>query len=261
MKAVTVSVKVADGTVKTFEAELADDGKWSAQIPAGTLADGEHRVEASARDKKGRSGTASVIVQIDSRGPTVLVSVPSSYGTGADAFTTSDTLTVKGETWDASPLSRVELQILNLAGEVLATKTAEGTASWSAKISYGPGKDVILADGEYRFVVNAYDRAGNLNTRFFHVQDVWAALTEGVSTSDADMDTIGKADQQGGSFPGDWSQVLAGAFTAFPFLVNSQVPLVSIATPTIGSKIIGAATTASGSATVTGARVAKILWP
>ncbi|MFA6508358.1 MAG: hypothetical protein WCT14_19810, partial [Treponemataceae bacterium] len=266
LKSVSAKVVLSDGRNIVREASLAADGAWTLSFPAyaydqvNGIPDGERRIEVTATDQKGRTTVNSLVIFMDTIGPTVVVTVPSSYGTGANQFVTSDSITVKGEAWDSSPFSKVELSILDASGNALITKTADGTASWNAKITYGADKDIVMLDGAYKFIVRAYDRAGNASTRFFHIQDVWAALTTGVTTSQADIDTIGKADQLNGVFPGDWAAVKASAFTAFPFEVNNKVPEVSITTPAAGSLVGGDATTAIGVATVNGARIVKILW-
>lgn len=270
VKSVSAKVTLSDRTI-TRDAVLADNGAWSlvfpayAEDPANGIPDGERRIEVTATDMKGRNTVGSVVVFMDTIGPTVVVTVPSSYGSGESRFVVSDSISVKGEAWDVSPFSRVELSILSDAGDALFAKTADGTASWSARINLGSGKDLELADGSYRFVVRAFDRAGNPSTRFFHMQDVWAALSPGTATSAADIDTIGKADQLGAAFPGNWAAVEAGAFVSFPFVVNNQLPEVSFTSPTPAAAAPdlfgGDAMTAGGVAVPSlGARIVKVFW-
>lgn len=271
LNSVSAKVTLGDGRTIVRTAAPTPEGAWTLAFPAYAedqadgIPDGERRIEITADDQKGRTTTSSVVVFMDTAGPSVVVNVPASYNADTNQFVVSDSITVKGESWDASPFSKVELSVLSESGETLFTKTADGTASWSAKITLGAGKDIALDDGSYRFAVRAYDRAGNPSRRFFHIQDVWAALSSGTATSAADIDTIGKADQLGSAFPGDWAAVEASAFTSFPFIVNNQLPEVSFTSPTPAAAVPdlfgGDAITAGGVAVPSlGARIVKVYW-
>ena len=178
------------------------DNAWSVDLPSGNLApadaedlpEGERPVTFTARDATGKESEALLIVYVDNTAPTVLVTVPQSYGSP----TVSDYIDIKGEAWDASPITSVRVRLLEndgltpVAGLPEAEKTANGTNTWSVRFVVTPLAESVTP---YKYTVTVTDKAGNASSYYYHSQDVWD-LVEAGELFPA-MDDIGRVDQTG----------------------------------------------------------------
>ena len=172
---------VVDGT--SFPATVAG-GSWSVTIPAGQgaagISDGRKTITAVARDAAGKDRSAAIAVNVDNTPPFVLLTVPQGYGSAAGTYT--GYIDFKGETWDPSPISKVEVVVIdkNTKAE-LKRKEAEGSNTWSVRFNIGAGQDLPFTAGEsgntYYYYVEATDGAGNVNAFAFHSQDVYNLMT------------------------------------------------------------------------------------
>lgn len=163
-------------------------GSWSVTLPVAKavsggsgLAEGDTKISALAVDDSGKIRTAETEVYVDNIGPFVLITVPQSYGSAASTYT--GYVDFKGETWDASPVSKVEVVVVDKTSKAeLKRKTAEGTSSWSVRFTIGAGKDLELADKTaYDYYVEATDRAGNVNGYAYHSQDIYDLMDQSMT--------------------------------------------------------------------------------
>ena len=173
-------------------------GKWSAQVGP-LVEDGRQVFTATATDKAGKSGVANLSLNVDRRAPSVLVSSPQGYGSGRPSQTSY--IDIKGEVYDASTISRVEVELLDPSNAIVKTKTADGTNSWSVRflLGDGPADDLAPLDGAvYRYDVKVTDAAGNVNAYYYHAQDFYAVLA--ADETFPAMSDIGKTDQAGSGY-------------------------------------------------------------
>ncbi|MCW8966315.1 MAG: Ig-like domain-containing protein, partial [Candidatus Pacearchaeota archaeon] len=189
IKSIVVSYQGNSATVtKTV---VAAEGKWSVSIPTGTtlaanLAEGRQTISVVVTDESDKSTGTTVPVFVDNIAPTVLVTVPQVYG--ASTSIVSDYIDIKGEVWDQSPIESVNVSIVGVPG---STKLCSGTYTWSVRLVVS-----TLAEETFNYMVEVVDRAGNINTYYYHSQDIWElvqALPAG--TLFPSMDEIGKLDQ------------------------------------------------------------------
>ncbi|MBE3063702.1 MAG: Ig-like domain repeat protein, partial [Spirochaetes bacterium] len=172
------------------------NGSWSFDIPTGpggaeNLPDGEQHIVVTAKDGSGKESQAELIAYIDNTPPTVLLTVPQGYGTSKP--TTSDYIDIKGEVWDRSPVTEVNVSVFNTSGSVMETRHADGTNTWSTRF-LTTGYTASATD-PYTYSVEAKDKAGNANTYYYHSADIWALLTTYGGTLFPATDEIGKVDQ------------------------------------------------------------------
>ena len=213
------------------QAALAGDsssGTWSFSVPSGTkngITDGSSTIVATARDDSGKTTAVEINVIVDNIAPTILVTVPSTYGTTIP-YSTSNYLEIKGEVYDPSPVTKVEVTLVDGAGNPVLTqadgktalwKTTNGTNSWNTRIVYGTGTgaDIDLANfvnKTLRYVVRATDKAGNVSTQYYHVQDFNQYLTTGALFPATD--DLGKYDQKGTVLTIGTATVTPGSSTA-----------------------------------------------
>jgi hypothetical protein len=217
---VTLSYPKASGG----QAALAVDssgGTWSFSVPSGTadgIVDGSSTLVATARDDSGKTTSVEINVNVDNIAPTILVTVPSSYGT-AVPYSTSSYLEIKGEVYDPSPVTKVEVTLYDGSTPLIPWKTANGTNSWNTRIVYGATADVDLTNlvnKTLRYAVRATDKAGNVSTRYYHVQDFNPYLTTGALFPATD--DIGKYDQKG-------TPLVIGAASLTPGSATAVLPL------------------------------------
>ena len=166
--------------------------------------DGEILVALKATDGFNKSVDQTTPVFIDNKAPTVLVTAPLTRNSGTPPQYTNS-IDLKGEVYDQSPLVDVSVTLLKPDGSVLAgPQKADGTNTWTTRFNL---KDEIsgdplipgLADGTiYRYKVDVTDAAGNQNTYYFHRQDVMTLKNNVNPTAPfPSMNEIGLIDQNG----------------------------------------------------------------
>jgi hypothetical protein len=210
-------IRKDDGSFIIRDITPRADGTWSVDFDvarnlaaSNPVPDGERTIEIVARDAKGWETIRSIVVFVDTKNPTVLVTVPVSYDGNAESIVTSTYISVKGESWDATGVESVQVSIydgIDISSEPLLTKTADGTATWGVRFIYG--LDIPAVDGLYSFSVVATDKAGNASEVFYHVNDFWDHWEPAFAGSPLPaIDAIGRLDQQGTDVDGLDSSVL-----------------------------------------------------
>lgn len=163
VKSVTLTL---DG--KTYEQALKKDGTWAFTIDTTTFEDGEKDIALRITDTSAQKKTEEkkLLLNFDNSAPTVLVTVPQSYG---DDSRFNKTITIKGEAADVFRIEAVRVKIYSAGGGQINTDddTADGTVSWNYSYSFQDGDD-----GTYYVVVEAEDYAGNINRYFYHRKDL-----------------------------------------------------------------------------------------
>ena len=219
VKAVYVDI-LQNNEVKTTVPATYSDGSFFAEVftldenDQVIVPDGQVTLRVRALDQRAldntndsnivrQSGVSNVAVIVDNRAPTTLVTVPQFLAEpGEDLYPlTSTYFVIKGEAWDPSGIAKVDVLILDVDQKVLARKTAEGTASWMTRFTYGNSTDfpIALANGLYSYRVIVTDKAGNNSSAFYHYEDIAAIRSSG--SDFPSVDEIGRADQLGESPP------------------------------------------------------------
>ncbi len=90
-------------------------GSWNVTIPAGKgaagVSDGRKTITAVARDAAGKDRSAEIAVNVDNAPPFVRLTGPQGYGSAAGTYT--GYIDFKGETWDPSPITKVEVVVID----------------------------------------------------------------------------------------------------------------------------------------------------
>ncbi|HRS66489.1 MAG TPA: hypothetical protein P5519_11455, partial [Spirochaetia bacterium] len=167
--------------------------------------DGEILVALKATDGFNKSVDQTTPVFIDNKAPTVLVTAPLTRNSGTPPQYTNS-IDLKGEVYDQSPLVDVSVTLLKPDGSILAgPQKADGTNTWTTRFNLkdeGTGNELIpgLADGAiYHYRVDVTDAAGNQNSYYFHRKDINAIKANG--TPFPSMNEIGRIDQNGTTGP------------------------------------------------------------
>lgn len=179
---------------------------WSLDLDtqaAGGPVDGKDSITVAASDASGKVTTDTVLVYVDNKAPTVLVTSPSSYGASPPTY--SDFVDIAGDAWDASPISRVDLTLHYTLGAQAhtITKRADGTNSWSVRFflkdtASGPLHSTDSPVLSYSVAVT--DTAGNVNTSYYHSQDIYQIINAlGAGTLFPTTLELGQLDQGGTS--------------------------------------------------------------
>jgi hypothetical protein len=195
LKLKSVSLRYPTASGDKVQDVTVTNGSWSADLPSGFdpstqaplgLSEGKVTVLASATDGSGKVTTDSVLLYIDNKAPTVLVTSPTSYSAASPPIY-SDYVDVKGEVWDASPVAQVNvtLHYTGLTDHQVHTvsKLADGTNTWSVRFLLKTGGTGGLTLGAsdtgtvLSYSVAVTDQAGNVNTYYYHTQDIYTILT------------------------------------------------------------------------------------
>ena len=195
-----VSLKVswqgASGTREREAISSLNGTSWSLELTSGTdgdLPEGTNNVTVEVADGSGKTASQTMLVYIDNKPATVLVTYPLSHGNMGstnDQFRPGVTsgLDVKGEVYDESPITSVVVSVLKADGSsliptepknALFTKTADGTNTFSVRfpLKTNPEASAYLNDQQtYLYQVTATDLAGNQNSVYYHSQDVFTLL-------------------------------------------------------------------------------------
>lgn len=199
---VLITLKKRSGEVVLEQEVPVTDKTYSLTLDtsSGTY-DGEILVTAKATDGFNKSVDQTTPVFIDNKAPTVLVTAPLTRNSGTPPQYTNS-IDIKGEVYDQSPLIDVSVTLLKPDGSVLAgPQKADGTNTWTTRFNLkdeNTGTELIpgLVDGTvYRYKVDVTDAAGNQNTYYFHRYDINQLKLIGVPFPS--MNEIGKIDQEG----------------------------------------------------------------
>ena len=200
------------GSTKTygpFSASLSGND-WTYDVPlliggggyltgASLLPDGDYNVTVSATDKSGHISTTDVVYTIDTTSPTVLLTSPTTYATSPQF---SQTITIKGEVYDATTLSSVYVYLYDYEGNIVAQTLAEGTNTFIATFTnptdvfdYDNTNDETKAKTTYYYAAVATDAGGNQNTYDFHRCDIANLVAKYEGSSFPSINAIGSLDQ------------------------------------------------------------------
>jgi hypothetical protein len=175
---------VANAITSTLSADSSASVTWSVTIPITggdtAIADGGQTFSITVTDSSGKTTIITHFLYIDNSAPVVLINAPQGYGNASDRTTISNYLDVEGKAYDinASPIASVVVSITNTSGTTLATKTATGDNTWSARFVIGTDVPAssFTDNGIYRILVSVTDKAGNVNPYCYHEQDIWDLL-------------------------------------------------------------------------------------
>jgi len=141
-------VELFDGTKSVGFATAGVDGKYS--ITTTTLLDGVHKLTVKATDLAGNTSVASAILTVttDTVGPSVPVLTTKTSAVNTNAPTIAGT----GE-------ANAIVKITDDKNALYGTVIADATGKWSFTVSK------LLADGDYKFIAEAQDVAGNSSAK------------------------------------------------------------------------------------------------
>ena len=155
---------------------------WSIDLTSGSngdLPEGKNVITVDATDASGKTASKELLVYIDNKPPTVLVTDPSGHGSLRPSAT--DYIDIRGEVDDQSPIVSVVVSLLGADGSTLLAKTSDGTSSFCVRIPLesDPASTYLIDQTIYRYKVTATDSAGNQNSYYFHKQDLASLLPAG----------------------------------------------------------------------------------
>ena len=171
---------------------------WSVDLSTSTakaLEEGQNILTVVASDASGKTATDSRLVYMDNVPPTVLVTYPLSHGPDDSLLPRfTDTIDLKGEVYDQSPISAVTVTLLDGAGTTLESKTADGTNTWSVRFALLNA--LPLADGTtYYYQVQTTDAARLTNAWYYSSNDIYGLLP--ANTPFPTVTELGKLDAAG----------------------------------------------------------------
>ncbi len=159
---------ILDG--QEFQAETSN-GNWSYNLISTDFSDGPKDVLITVTDGSNKKTITSVLLIIDNIAPTVLITVPQTYG--VQKPTKSTYIDIRGEAYDASPIDSIVVSIYKASGAFVAAKTADGTNNWFTRFLFD-GTDGTFPDKtDYEYFVEITDIVGNASAYMYHAADIW----------------------------------------------------------------------------------------
>jgi hypothetical protein len=178
-------------TATVTDSVTVADGKWSYTVPYSgdkAIAEGEQAIRLTVTDNAGKSADTVLRIYVDNRAPTVLVTSPLAYEAPLTPVV-RDYIDIKGEAYDDSPVSKVTVRLLKPDGSVIATKDAEGSATWFVRFTMA-GITGAEKQATYSYDVSVTDKAGNASSTYFHRADIDAA--KAIDVLFPPIDVLGK---------------------------------------------------------------------
>ncbi|MBN2240030.1 MAG: hypothetical protein JW712_09675, partial [Dehalococcoidales bacterium] len=210
-------------------------GQWSVTVPfASITASGAVLFDVAASDQSGKNAAPAYrTITIDKKAPTVLITAPQVYAPGPE---NSNYILISGELWDESPVTSVQVEIIDPASPStpVYTELADGDRTWSARIDLD-NASVFQSGKAYLYRIVAEDAAGNINTYQYHSADFWTRLSSGETFPS--MTDIGYWDQDGGTLDGftntdrtdmQISGALPGLTLDFTYNSDRDIPQISL---------------------------------
>ncbi|OSI73913.1 hypothetical protein BSZ21_06095 [Bradyrhizobium canariense] len=145
-----------DGTLIATTSLADGSGNWSF-TPSG-LADGLHTIVASQTDTFGNTGSASLILTLDTTAPSealAITAITQDTGTAGDFITSDTTLTVSGS--NGALGSGEKIQVSSDGGSTWTDVTQSTATSWSYV-------DPATHVGSFSYQTRIIDTAGNIGT-------------------------------------------------------------------------------------------------
>ncbi|HDY87629.1 MAG TPA: hypothetical protein ENH82_05860, partial [bacterium] len=166
---------ILDG--QEFQAELSN-GNWSYNLTSTDFSDGPKDVLITVTDGSNKKTINSVLLIIDNIAPTVLITVPQTYG--AQKPTKSTYIDIRGEAYDASPIDSIVVSIYKADGSFVASQAADGTNNWFTRFQFDLYSAGTFPDKtDYEYFVEITDIIGNANTYIYHAADIWGLVPSG----------------------------------------------------------------------------------
>jgi len=223
------SVKLSfDGGLTFSNATVSSNQlSWSYTVDTSAYADGEKDIIVLVSDTSASPKTSEerLLLYFDNTAPLVEVTVSPGFASPAS----DSTFSIKGEATDPYRIKSVSVSMTQGSGTL---SNVEGTNTWSFVLSNA-------ATGPYKFEITAEDYAGNMNTHFFHYNDI-NTLNGGSYISIEDLYKIENGETVTGSQITQSS--LAGIeLTELPLTVdmNDDVPVITISNPEVAAQLGG----------------------
>lgn len=149
---------------QTFNASCSQE-TWSLDLDTTPYSDGEYEITVSANDGSGKKDSVSLLLIVDNKPPTVIVTTPSLYS--GKVF--NGQIEVKGEAADKTRVKEVWVYLYQEGSDTLVySGKATGTTSWFTSVD-----STAFATSNYYVNVIATDFTGNKNTWFYHISDIY----------------------------------------------------------------------------------------
>ena len=140
-----------------------------------------------ATDTAGKKFSTSVLLIVDNKPPTVIVTTPSLYV--GKKF--NDQIEIKGEAADRTRVKEVWIHVYDSGDNLVYSEKATGTTSWFLTLD-----STTLADlNEHYIDVIGIDFTGNQNSWFYHLSDIYA-ISNNIANI-PNIEDIDGADNQG----------------------------------------------------------------
>ncbi|MBB6479517.1 Ig-like domain-containing protein [Spirochaeta isovalerica] len=199
---------------KDFPATFAN-GEWSLDLTTTDYADGEYEISVNAIDTAEKESTVSMLLIIDNKPPTVIVTTPSLYI--GKKF--NDLIEIKGEASDKTRVKEVWINVYNSTGDLIQSEKATGTTSWF----YTLNSNVLTDQDEHYIDVIAVDFNGNQNNWFYHISDIYALSNDIANVPN--IEKIDGVDNQGELIPIGPSGIISASFDTIRLTESGPVHL------------------------------------
>jgi len=176
---------------------VVSEESWSIDVDTSAYQDGEFDFALKATDTAGKEYSTSVLLIVDNNPPTVLVTVPTTYGIDKEF---NKNIVIKGEASDTTRVKEILIALYRVSDNsaVFTDKKATGTSSWYYIFDAGPSGYNL--DEACYFSIKAADFSGNINTYFYHFADI---LDNASDSGDLpNVEDINSAEHQGNVLPG-----------------------------------------------------------
>ncbi|MGY4330970.1 hypothetical protein ACVWWG_005387 [Bradyrhizobium sp. LB7.2] len=230
-----------DGVVSSTTVTTDAQGAWSF-TPSG-LADGLHTIVASQTDTFGNTGSASLILTLDTTAPSealAITAINQDTGTAADFITSDTTLTVSGS--NGALGSGEKIQVSRDGGATWADATQSTATSWSYL-------DPATHATSFSYQTRIIDTAGNIGTTASQAVtiDTTAPTAAAIGTVTDDVSPLTGSVAENG-FSNDPTLTVAGTAEA-----GSTVTLYD----TDGTTVLGTGIAVGGSYSITTAGLSQ----
>lgn len=194
------SVTLSNGS-NSYTADV-NENKWSVEFDTTIYQDGEYDIVLQVTDTADKTFSTSVLLIVDNKPPTVIVTTPSLY----NGIKFNDQIEIKGESADRTRVKEVWVNVYDSSDNLVLSEKATGTTSWFLTID-----STTLTDLEEHYInVIASDFTGNQNSWFYHISDVYALSNDIANIPN--IEQIDGVDNQGELISIGPSGVISAAF-------------------------------------------------
>jgi hypothetical protein len=143
-----------------------NESEWSVEVDTTIYQDGEYDIVLQVEDTAGKTFNTSVLLIVDNKPPTVIVTTPSLY----NGIKFNDQIEIKGEASDRTRVKEVWIHVYDSTDSLVQSDKATGTTSWFYTLD-----STVLTDLDEHYInVIAIDFTRNQNSWFYHISDVYA---------------------------------------------------------------------------------------